>query len=538
MGRRTPRALTARRSTATVPVVSKKSRAPVRPSDRLLAAALGTLGEGVLVADARWGRGGFDIIFVNESLCTMTGWTRAELHGPFLGRLHAEAGHLADLRRWRSRAEPGLAFTGEGYLVRRDGTRLYATWTYNLVAGATGRTAHVAATYRDMTSKRRLQEALVHSQRLDAVNRLAGGVAHDFNNLLSVINGYCEILGGKPSVRREAGREIGEIHRAGQQAAGLVRRLLAFSRRQTMDPKVISLNQLVRDNAGIFAKLLGPGKSIALQLDATTDHVLADPAHLQQVLLNLVLNARDALSPGGRVTIGTANRTRHGDTPSGRHLILSVQDNGLGMDEETQAHLFEPFFTTKDQGKGTGLGLALVYGVVRQSGGHISVRSAPGAGATFEILLPEVDAPVEPGAEPLGPLPSTRGRETILVAENDPVVGKMVAGILTSDGYTVLAANDPAKALALARRHRKPVDLLIGNVRHADAARLARALHTLHPRLRIVSTDSQPGAPLAWLPRDSQAALAKPYALSTLLHTVRALLDGKPAPSKPSRKSL
>ncbi|MDF3056655.1 MAG: hypothetical protein K0R17_870 [Rariglobus sp.] len=531
---------------------SKKTarpRGPARPSDRLLAAALATLGEGVLIAGGRWGRGGFGIAFVNTSICTMTGWSATELRGRPHSFIHADHRHLADLRRWQAKATPGRTFTGEGYLKCRDGTRLYTTWTFSLVAGARG-TTHVAITYRDMTAKRRLQEALIHSQRLEAVNRLAGGVAHDFNNLLSVINGYCEILGSRPAARREAAREIGEIHRAGLQAAGLVRQLLAFSRRQTMDPKVVSLNQLVRDNAGIFAKLLGPGKSIALALDATTDHVLVDPSQLQQVLLNLTLNARDALSPGGGVTISTINReinaryhSRIGDTPPGRYLQLCVQDNGRGMDEQTQAHLFEPFFTTKEHGQGTGLGLALVYGVIQQSGGYISVRSSPGLGSTFEILLPEVSEPADPQPTSLGPLPSTRGHETILIAEADPVVCKMVAGILTTDGYNVLASASPAKALQLARRHKKPVDLLIGNMQQAEAAKLARALYAVHPRLRVLATDSVPGPRFSWLPSGAQATLAKPYALSLLLNTVRALLDGKspaikalPSRPKPARR--
>jgi PAS domain S-box-containing protein len=492
----------------------------------------------VLIVGSRWQRGGFPIAFVNASICTMTGWSAAELRRHPHGFIHTETRHFDELRRWRTKATSNRTFTGEGYLTRRDGTQLYTTWTFSLVADAKGRVSHIAITYRDMTAKRRLQEALIHSQRLEAVNRLAGGVAHDFNNLLSVINGYCEILGSKPALRETAAREIGEIHRAGLQAAGLVRQLLAFSRRQALDPTVVSLNQLVRDNAGIFAKLLGPGKSIALALDATTDHVLVDTAQLQQVLLNLTLNARDALSPGGRVTISTTNReidarfhSRVGDPPPGSYLQLSVQDNGRGMDEQTQSHLFEPFFTTKDHGQGTGLGLALVYGVVQQSGGYISVRSALDVGSTFEILLPEVSAPIDPQPASLGPLPSTRGRETILIAESDPVVGKMVAGILTTDGYHVLAANTPAKALQLARRHRKPIDLLIGNLQHAEAAKVARTLHTAHPKLRIVTTDSVPIAPFPWLPREAQTALAKPYALSALLHTMRALLDGKPSPS-------
>jgi CheY-like chemotaxis protein len=301
-----------------------------------------------------------------------------------------------------------------------------------------------------------------------------------------------------------------------------------------MDPKIVSLNQLVRDNAGIFAKLLGPGKSMSLALDATTDHVLVDPSQLQQVLLNLTLNARDALGSGGGVIIGTGNReivgrfnNRAGDTPPGRYLRLTVQDNGHGMDEHTQAHLFEPFFTTKEHGQGTGLGLALVYGVVQQSGGYITVRSTPGQGSTFEILLPEVREAADPRPASLEPLPSTRGHETVLIAEPDPVVCKMVAGILTTDGYTVLASRSPAEALRLARRHHQPVDLLIGSVQPADAGKLARTLHAAHPGLRVIATDSVPGPALPWLARQAQTGLTKPYALSTLLHTVRALLDGK-----------
>ena len=515
-----------------------RPRPPARPSDRLLAAALATLGEGVLIADGRWQRGGFTISFVNTSICSMTGWSADELRGRPHGFIHSDHRHVPDLRRWKRKATPGDTFTGEGYLKRRDGTQLYTTWTFSLVAGTRGNT-HVAITYRDMTAKRRLQEALIHSQRLEAVNRLAGGVAHDFNNLLSVINGYCEILGSKPVVRRDAAREVGEIHRAGMQAAGLVRQLLAFSRRQTMDPKVVSLNQLVRDNAGIFAKLLGTGKSFALALDATTDHVLVDPSQLQQVLLNLTLNARDALATGGGVTITTANReittrvnSRIGDTPPGRYIQLCVQDNGRGMDEQTQAHLFEPFFTTKEHGQGTGLGLALVYGVVQQSGGYIHVRSTLGAGSTFEILLPEVKESADPRPVFLGTLPSTRGHETILIAEADPVVCKMVAGILTTDGYDVLASGSPQKALQLARRQKKPVDLLIGSMQQADAAKLARTLHAAHPGLRVLATDSVPGPRFSWLATEAQASLAKPYALSSLLNTVRALLDGKPPAAK------
>ncbi len=523
------------------PPLRRPRRAAPPPPARLLAAALGALGEGVLLTETRWRRGGLRIIFANDRLCAMTGFTAAALRGRPHGWLHLERAHFAEIRRWLRHPAAGVAPAGEGYLIRQPGDRLYAAWTFSAVPAARGRAAHVAITYRDMTAKRRLQEELVHAQRIEAVGRLAGGVAHDFNNLLSVINGYCEILGSKPSVRRQAAREIEEIHRAGRHAAGLVRQLLAFSRAQALQPQIVSLNRLVRDNADILTKLLRPDKTLALDLQADPDRVRVDPAQLQQVLLNLTLNARDALAPGGQAVIRTAFHTisrgrnrRLDDLPPGRYVVLTVSDNGLGMDESLQAHLFEPFFTTKEPGKGTGLGLALVYGVVQQSGGRIFVRSAPGAGATFEIFLPAVTGPVRADTALPFALPATRGRETILLIEEDTVVRKMVAGILTADGYRVLAAAQPGEGSRLALAGR-PVELLITPLGAAgdDSEKLARALHASHPGLRVLATGGAEPPGLAWLPAVDQGALVKPFALSELLRAVRSLLDGKGVPTTP-----
>ncbi len=519
----------------TVPVASPKKRPRGSPHERLLAAALGALGEGVIIASARWQRGGFPIVFANASLCALTGWSAAELRGQLHGCLHAEPRALTELRRWRASAHPTRTFTAEGRLKRRTGEPLEATWTLSPVADARGRVSHVAITYRDLTAKRRLQDELIHAQRLEAVDRLAGGVAHDFNNLLSVINGYCEILSAKPALR-EGARELGEIHRAGIEAAGLVRQLLAFSRRQAMDPQVVSLNQLVQDNAGILAKLLGADKTLSLALDAATDRVSVEPAQLQQVLLNLTRNARDAMGAGGHLTLRTANqtvaaqgRTRRDDAPPGRYLFLCVEDDGCGMDESMQAKVFEPFYTTKAHGQGIGLGLALVHGVVQQSGGFIRVRSAVGEGSCFEIWLPEVTGLLTPQAGPLGPLPSTQGKETVLLIEADPVFAKMVTGILTADGYTVLAAPHAAAAGPLTRRHLGPIHLLISELNSAESARFAQRLHKRHAELRLIATDTPTSAVQSDIFPRPPHALTKPYALSTLLQTVRAVLD-QPAP--------
>jgi len=510
------------------------------PTVRLLAAALGALGEGVLITETRWRRGGLKIVFANDRLCAMTGFAPAALHGRPHGWLHTDRTHFADIRRWLRHPGSGPAPAGEGYLVRRPGDRLYAAWTFSAVPAARGRAAHVAVTYRDMTAKRRLQEELIHAQRIEAVGRLAGGVAHDFNNLLSVINGYCEILGSKPAVRRQAAREIEEIHRAGRHAAGLVRQLLAFSRAQALQPQIVSLNRLVRDNADILTKLLRPDKSLALELEAEPDRVRVDPAQLQQVLLNLTLNARDAMSADGAAVIRTHYRVvspgrnrRLEDLPPGRYVVLTVSDDGMGMDETLQAHLFEPFFTTKEPGKGTGLGLALVYGVVQQSGGRILVRSAPGAGATFDVYLPAVIGPVPPAPALWAPLPATRGRENVLLVEEDTVVRKMVAGILTADGYRVLAAAEPVEALRLARRQGRPVELLI-TTRTApgdEAEKLIRAMLAVRPTLRVLATGGAEPPAIKGLAPGAQGTLAKPFALSDLLHAVRSLLDGKGVPS-------
>ncbi|MCC5025078.1 MAG: hypothetical protein J6386_20850 [Candidatus Synoicihabitans palmerolidicus] len=265
-----------------------------------------------------------------------------------------------------------------------------------------------------MTSNRRLQDALIHSQRLDAVGRLAEGVAHDFNNLLSVINGYCEILHNSIGKNEKARKEINEIHRAGQRASNLVRQLLAFGRRQALDPRVIEPNRLIRENAEILSLLLGEERSLELSLDEQTGNIRIDPTQLQQVLLNLVLNARDATQPGMRVTVSSENRIvppglnrRLTDMALGPYVMLRVSDNG--MDEETKAVLFEPSFTTKDEGMGTGL--ALVYGVIQQSGGHLFVQSELGQGTSFEIVLPQVEQPASVALGTLTPLPVTRGRE-------------------------------------------------------------------------------------------------------------------------------
>jgi CheY-like chemotaxis protein len=303
-----------------------------------------------------------------------------------------------------------------------------------------------------------------------------------------------------------------------------------------MDARVINLNQVVRENVEIVTRLLGPAGKLEVELEPRLGNVRADPAQLQQVLLNLTLNARDALRDHGRITLTTSNREikpgqgrRRTDAAPGRYVVLAVSDNGTGMDAETQKHLFEPFFTTKPEGKGSGLGLAMVYGVVQQSGGYITARSELLVGSTFEILLPElrepVEAPPEAAPEAIPALPVTRGHEMVMLVEEDTVLRKMVAGILTADGYRVTDAANGGEGLAKARALAKPVQLLIVNLA-GEGEKLARALHKTLPALRVLNACNQNARHQPkWLPAGQLVSLPKPFALSELLVATRRLLD-------------
>jgi PAS domain S-box-containing protein len=512
--------------------VTRKHVASAVPAE-LIAAAVRAQADGVFIAEAKASARGLKIVFANESFATMTGHTVSELAGLHHGTLHVDKPETVTLSGWQRRARTHQPLTGEGFITRKGGDNIYAAWSLSPIVNRRGAVTHIVATYRDTTEKRRLQEALVHSQRLDAVGRLAGGVAHDFNNLISVINGYCEMLTAKVSDRPQALRELNEIHKSGLRAAALTRQLLAFGRRQPMDARVTNFNRIVQDNAEILERLVGSAGQLEIDLAGDLKNVRADPTQFQQVLLNLVINARDALRDNGRIIISTSNREvkpareQVTEIPPGEYVCLTVKDNGTGMDAETQQHLFEPFFTTKAEGKGTGLGLALVYGIIQESNGYIQCRSALLAGSTFEIFLPRVHEPEEATARgaPLPVLSSSRGHETLLVIEKDEVVRKMLAGMLTSEGYRVLNAANPVEARQLAREAERPVQLLITDL-HRDGTKLARELHKETPALRLLSIGNQDiPPPVEWIEAAHQSAISKPFALSEISRIVRTLLD-------------
>ena len=383
----------------------------------------------------------------------------------------------------------------------------------------------------DTSEIRELQRQLIQSQKMEAVGRLAGGVAHDFNNMLGVIIGFSELV--EKNIREEDRHKIEQVIAAARRAAALTNQLLAFSRKQLLEPKVVNLNELVTGLAAMLGRLIGEDIRLETELDPELGQVHADPGQLEQVVMNFAVNSRDAMPEGGVLRIATSNAELDEsfappDEPivPGPYVMLSVTDTGTGMDEETVSHLFEPFFTTKEQGKGTGLGLSTAYGVVKQSAGYIWVYSEPGAGTTFKIFLPRKDAPVVK-SELSMPAEEKFGTETILLVEDEPALRAMITELLSDRGYTVMTAEDGQEALN--RFAEAPLDLLISDVimPKVSGVELARRLLDRRSELKVlfISGYAADTEELEELLAANARLLSKPFSNSALLDRVRELLD-------------
>jgi signal transduction histidine kinase/CheY-like chemotaxis protein len=395
---------------------------------------------------------------------------------------------------------------------------------------------HVAYV-REIAERNRLQSQLRQAQKMESVGRLAGGVAHDFNNLLTAITANIELalLDLRPSDPLH--ELLGEVHRAADSAANLTRQLLAFSRKQVIAPRVVNLNDIVGDLQRMLKRLLGEDIDLRVRLDPALWQVRVDPGQMEQILVNLAINARDAMPQGGVLTLETGNsrldeeyaRTRSYVVP-GEYVMIGVRDEGTGMSEEVKAHLFEPFFTTKAHGKGTGLGLAMVYGAVKQNQGSIEVESAPGEGATFRIYLPRVDAAPEP-LPTRGPARLPGGTETIIVVEDDDKVRAVVVGLLSRLGYTVHAHGSGAEALATLRGGdlRGPLHLLITDIvlPGMNGRKLALEVTALRPEIRVLYTSGYSESVVIdqGVLDPGIEYLSKPYSIEELARRVREVLD-------------
>ncbi|HXW57508.1 MAG TPA: response regulator [Candidatus Cybelea sp.] len=399
----------------------------------------------------------------------------------------------------------------------------------------------LAATNRELkkqiAGREQAEEALRHAQKMEAIGRLAGGVAHDFNNLLMVIRGQATLSLNNMDLDATARRELGEIVKAADRASSLTRQLLAFGRRQMLQPRVLDLNALVSQVAEILPSVLGEDIELDMDLDAELGHVRADSAQLEQVLMNLVFNARDAMPLGGQLTIQTANcvldeawTLTHPGVNAGPHVMLAVGDTGHGMDEATQSHIFEPFFTTKDTSKGTGLGLATVYGTVNQSGGCVTVSSKLGRGTTFQIYLPQVREPVElieppkPVAQPL------EGEDRVLLVEDDDAVRRMTSEFLKIKGYAVVEARSAAEAIHWMEGNQGAVDLVLTDVvmPGMKGRELVEQLTPIHPGLKVLymSAYTEDDAISIGILSPGTAFIEKPFSPDELARKVRDVLGG------------
>jgi nitrogen-specific signal transduction histidine kinase/CheY-like chemotaxis protein len=390
----------------------------------------------------------------------------------------------------------------------------------------------------DVSEKKRLETQLRQAQKMEAIGRLAGGVAHDFNNLLGVITGYGELLRKGLGPQHPEQRRVIEIQKAAERAANLTRQLLAFSRKQVLETKILDLSEVVTGLEGMLHRLIGEDVHLVTRAAGAIGRVRADRGQVEQVILNLVVNSRDAMPRGGELIIETANAVldeayshQHADVRPGPYAMLAVSDTGAGMDAETQSHIFEPFFTTKEEGKGTGLGLATVFGIVKQSGGHVSVYSEVGRGSTFRVYLPRTDEDAPAEAEGTSQPSDLRGHETILVVEDAEALRAMIREILEGAGYSVVEYAAPTAAVEEIDRLGR-VDVLLTDVvmPRMSGPELAGTLRRTHPHLKVLFisgyTDQAVGHQGVFAP-DSQF-LQKPFTTAALLAKVRALLDSRP----------
>ena len=411
------------------------------------------------------------------------------------------------------------------YRIRTtDGRVLWVDDRTTVVRHADGSVARYEGTLADITERKHLQAQFVQAQKMETVGRLAGGVAHDFNNLLTVINGYAEFALTDIPEGDPLHEMVQEIYDAGQRASGLTRQLLAFSRRQVVQPVALDLNVVAGQMHRMLERLIGEDIRLTFDLDPGLWRIRADAGQLEQVIMNLAVNARDAMPEGGTLVVTTRNL----DDDSGQ-IMLAVADTGCGMDEATQQRLFEPFFTTKRPGQGTGLGLATVYGIVTQAGGRIELSSAPGRGTTFRIYLPRLEG--EGGSDVVASRPAgvVRGTERVLIVEDEESLRRIAQRILTAAGYTTICAANGEEAIAVLEAHDAPVDLLLTDVVMPGMSghELAARIKVTHPDLKVLFAsgylpDAFPNR--AQLGEDVQF-LAKPYSPSSLTSKVRDVLD-------------
>ena len=423
----------------------------------------------------------------------------------------------------------------------KDGSWCTLESTASTILNSNGKVEKLVIVNSDITGRRRLEQQFQQAQKMEAVGRLSGGVAHDFNNLLGVIIGYGEILEEAIKNGDPLRDSVDEILRAGRQAAGLTRQLLAFSRQQVLEPKVIDLNVVITEVEKMLRRLIGEDIELTAVLQPGLGRVKADQGQIEQVILNMAVNARDAMPHGGKLTLQTANveidevfaHSSPYPIQSGPYVCLIVTDTGVGMDAATQAQVFEPFFTTKEKGKGTGLGLSMVYGVVKQSGGHVNVYSEPNVGTAFKVYLPSVPETITPERPRANLNTSLRGTETVLLVEDDDGLRTLTRSLLERSGYTVLVAKEGNQALQTSQQHKATVHLLLTDVVMPGISGpvLAQQITRQRPEIKVMYMSGYTGKTVAGhaVLEPGSFFLMKPFTRDSLTSKVREALDSVPA---------
>jgi PAS domain S-box-containing protein len=508
----------------------KLSEQELDASKRRMSDLLETMKLAVLIEDPEGA-----ITHCNRHFHRMTGWSSSDTTGRAWIDLMVPPDERKRLRSTfeRSRNRPETPVHFEASLLGPEGQRWEFEWDRTSLRDAQGRIVAWANIGRDVTKHQALEGQLRQAQKLATIGKLTGGLAHDFNHLLTVILGYSSrLLEDWDRLDPASYTALDEIRKAATKGAELTNRLLAFGRRQVLRPEVLSLNSLVADSEQMLQRLIGDQIRLVTNLDSGAGWVRIDAGSFHQVLMNLVVNARDAMPGGGTLTIGTVHTTTSEAEPAapepGDYVLLSVADTGTGMTPEVRDHLFEPFFTTKDQGRGTGLGLSTVYGIVQQSGGSIFVDTEPGHGSTFRIYLPRVQEEISPQqVKDAGTL--QKGTETILLVEDREDVRELTARTLRDLGYTVLEAEDSASALKFFRDRTQEIDLLLTDVAMPgiNGFELADLIRTYQGDIRVLfmSGYADPEHFAARLAEPGSAYLPKPFTPQTLATLVRNLLD-------------
>ncbi len=519
------------------------ARTRLAETQRRLSTIVEQAAESVMITDTEG-----VIIYVNPAFERILGYSQAEVVGQRPSMLRREGMEAPGHQQMWQAVTAGRVWQDRIEFQASDGSPLTLDQIVAVVRNQAGEAVNYVSTLRDVTREVQLEKQFHQSQKMEALGRLAGGIAHDFNNLLTVIQLSTRLLEHQLRPQDPLWKHVQQIRETGDRASDLTKQLLSFSRQEIVELQVLNLNEVVGRLESMLRRLIGKPIELETSLAEGLWTVGVDPSQMEQVIVNLVVNARDAMPGGGTLTIQTSNAelseayaASHVDAQPGEHVLLTVRDSGIGMDADALAHLFEPFFTTKQRGRGTGLGLALIFGIVKQRGGHIEVDSEVGQGTTFRLYLPRAE---EIRAErPEGSLPWARagrrspiseglvqGTETLLVVEDEPAVRDLAVQVLSECGYQVLAAGDGREALEVGQQHEGSIDLLLTDVvmPHMNGKELAAKLRAQWPEIRVLYMSGYTDHVVAR--QDIEAAdvalLSKPFSMRSLTEKIRAMLDG------------